>query len=95
MADLKEKLEDRKASKDAKKDLKLELKEERKKEKEEKKKEKELAKTQVYIKKQKEQEISSFYAVAYRLLVEKVAFLFPRLIDLERTLLQGGMPVFL
>jgi len=94
MVDLKEKLEDRKAAKDARKDLKLELKEEKKKEKEERKKEKELGKLQVYKKQQAKKEISSFYAVAYRLLIEKVAFLFPRLISLERKLLQGGMPVF-
>jgi len=94
MVDLKEKLEDRKAAKDARKDLKLELKEEKKKEKEEKKKQKELDKLQVYKKQQDKKEISSFYAVAYRLLIERVAFLFPRLISLERKLLQGGMPVF-
>jgi len=94
MVDLKEKLEERKAAKEASKDLKLELKEAKKLEKEEKKKQKELEKSQVYTKKKKEKEISSFYAVAYRLLVHRIAFLFPRLISLERKLLQGGMPVF-
>ena len=94
MVDLKEKLEERKAAKEASKDLKLELKEAKKLEKEEKKKQKELEKSQVFTKKKKDKEISSFYAVAYRLLVVRVAFLFPRLISLERKLLQGGMPVF-
>jgi len=94
MVNIKEKLEERKAEKEARKDLKLELKEAKKLEKEEKKKQQELAKKQVFKKQKKAKEISSFYAVAYRLLVVRAAFLFPRLISLERKLLQGGMPVF-
>jgi flagellar protein FlaJ len=58
-----------------------------------------LEKTPGLLKAKKEQqkkdkaEISSFYAIAYRLLARRVAFLFPRLISLEPKLKQGGMLV--
>ena len=72
----------------------MELKEAARLEKEEKKKQKRLEKNKVIRKEVQDKEISSFYAVSYRLLANRVRFLFPRLIVLERSLLQGGMPVF-
>lgn len=53
---------------------------------------KEFAKAKDQKKKDKA-EISSFYAIAYRLLAQRVAFLFPRLIALEPKLKQGRMLV--
>jgi len=52
-----------------------------------------LLKAREYQKKKDKAEISSFYAIAYRLLASKVAFLFPRLISLESKLKQAGMLV--
>ncbi|MGQ0376245.1 MAG: type II secretion system F family protein [Nitrososphaerota archaeon] len=52
-----------------------------------------LAKAKEEQKKKDKAEISSFYAIAYRLLAHRVAFLFPRLISLESKLKQAGMLV--
>lgn len=47
----------------------------------------------VRLKKELKKEISSFYAIAYRLLAKRIAFLFPRLISLQPKLKRSGMPI--
>lgn len=52
-----------------------------------------IVKEKEKLKKERRAEISSFYAIAYRMLGRKVGFLFPRLISLEPKLKQAAMPV--
>lgn len=54
---------------------------------------KEILKEKTRLKNEQKKEMSSFYAIAYRLLAKRVGFLFPRLISLQPKLKKSAMPV--